>query len=143
MWWFSHLPIIALQVIAFFFYVIASRRFYQKKEGFMPWLFMGITLDIVMTLIPFLVELPRMSPEQSAPWSSLLFILHIFSAGAGMLGFIFMFVYLLIKGVQYEYKFLRKFQYKILLKLWIIGVSIALINFIIKVVFHFRIYDYL
>lgn len=143
MWFYSHLPIIFLQVIAFFPYIIASRQFYQRKEGFMSLLLVGIILDIIMTLIPFLVELPRMSPEQSAPWNSYLFIFHIITAGIGMLGFIFMFIFLLIKGVKHDYSFLRRFQYQILLRLWLIGVSVAIINFVVKVIFNIRIYDYL
>lgn len=143
MWWYSHLPIIGLQIIAFFPYIIGSRRFYKKKEKFMLFFLAGIILDIIMALTPFLVELPRMSAEQSAPWSSYLFIFHITTAGIGMFGFIFMFIFLLVKGVKHEYIFLRKFQYYILLRLWIVGVGLALVNFFIKVVFNIRIYDYL
>jgi hypothetical protein len=143
MWWHSHLPIILLQIAAFPLYIIGSRRFYQRKDNFMLLLLFAIALDIVMTLIPFLVELPRMSPEQSAPWTSFLFITHIASAGFAMFYFIWMLVFIAIKGPSYNYSFLRAFQYKVILKLWILGVSIALLNFVVKVIFNIRIYDYL
>lgn len=142
MWRHSHLPIIFLQALAFPLYIIGSRRFYLRKDNFMILLFFGIILDIIMTLIPFMVELPRMSIEQSAPWNSYLFIFHIASAGIGMFGFIIMLIILQIKGTELDYTFLRIFQYKFLLRLWIIGVGIALINFFVKVMFQFRIYDY-
>ena len=63
MWWYYHLPIILLQILAFFPYIIGSRRFYQGKNGFMWLLSIGVLLDIIMTITPFVVELPRMSLE--------------------------------------------------------------------------------
>ncbi len=143
MWWQKHLAIIAMQIIAFIPYIIGSRKFYKWKRGFMPWIAIGISLDIIMAITPFVVELPRMESKQGAPWSSPLFIIHISTAGIGMIGFMMMFFYLLIKGTNGPYLILRKFQYKILLRLWIFGVTIALINFLIKVIFDIRIYDYL
>ena len=143
MWWQKHLIIIAMQIIAFIPYIIGSRKFYQGKQNFMGWIAFGISLDIMMALAPFIFELPRMESNQGAPWSSSLFIIHISAAGIGMIGFILMFIYLLIKGTQKPYVRLRKFQYKVLLRLWIFGVSVALINFLIKVIFNIRIYDYI
>jgi len=142
MWWYYHLPIISLQILAFFPYIIGSRRFYQGKNGFMWLLSIGVLLDIIMTITPFVVELPRMSLEQTAPWTSFLFIVHIASAGFAMFYFIWMLIFINVKGPSYNYNILRVFQYKVVLKLWILGVSIALLNFLIKVIFQIRIYDY-
>jgi hypothetical protein len=143
MWWHYHLPIIFLQVIAFFPYIIGSRRFYQGKKGFMLLLCLGVSLDVIMAITPFVVELPRMSAEHTAPWVSFLFITHIASAGFAMFYFIWMLIFISVKGPNYNYNILRIFQYKVILRLWILGVSIALINFFVKVVFQIRIYDYL
>lgn len=143
MWWHKHLFIISLQIIAFIPYIIGSYRFYKGKSKFLGWIALGISLDIIMAILPFVYQFPRMEENQGAPWSSVLFITHIATAGIGMFGFIAIFVYLLIKGMDKEYKLLRKFQYLILLRLWIFGVSIALINFLIKVIFDIRIYDYI
>lgn len=143
MWWYKHLFVIGMQIIAFIPYIIGSRKFYQNKNKFMFWIAFGILLDLIMTFVPFIFTLPRMEDSQSAPWLSLLFIIHITTAGIGMVGFILMFFYLLFKGTEKPYIRLRKFQYKVLLKLWIFGVSIALINFLVKIFFNIRIYDYL
>lgn len=142
MWWQKHLWIIAMQVIAFIPYIVGSTRFYRRKNNFMVWIAIGIMLDIIMAITPFVVDLPRMESSQGAPWSSILFLVHISTAGIGMFGFIIMFIYLLINGVHHRYKILRQFQYKVLLRLWILGVGIALLNFLIKVIFSIRIYDY-
>lgn len=143
MWWYKHLAIITMQIIAFIPYIIGSLKFYRYKNKFMGWIAVGISLDIMMALTPFIFTLPRMEDSQGAPWSSPLFIIHISSAGIGMIGFICMFSYLLIKGTKKPYVRLRKFQYKVLLRLWIFGVGIALINFLIKIMFNIRIYDYI
>ncbi len=143
MWWQRHLVIIGMQIIAFVPYIVGSRRFYQNKDKFMTWISLGILLDILMAISPFIFELPRMESNQSAPWNSALFIIHIGTASIGMFGFLIMFLYLWINGTDYPYKKLRIFQYLFLLRLWIFGVSIALLNFIIKVAFNIRIYDYI
>ena len=107
----------------------------------MVWIAIGIFLDIVMmATASFLLDLPGI---EKSPWSSPLFIIHIGTACFGMFGFITMFVYLLIKGTNHYYGKLRKFQYKILLRLWVLGVGIALVNFFLRAFFDIRIYDHL
>jgi hypothetical protein len=142
MWWYKHIWIIAIQIIAFAPYIIGSHRFYIGKKNFMAWIAIGLILDFTMAISPIFFELPRMENDQGAPWTSFLFILHIFASGVGMFGFFVMFVYLIIKGTEHYYGKLRRFQYKILLRLWILGVSIALVNFLFKIVFNIRIYDF-
>lgn len=143
MWWQKHLVIIGIQIIAFIPYVLGSYKFYKTKKNFMGWLAIGIILDITMAILPFVIELPRMEGNQGAPWSSILFLVHISTAGIGMFGFIIMFIYLLINGVNHDYRILRKFQYTVLLRLWILGVGISLLNFLVKVIFCIRIYDFI
>jgi hypothetical protein len=143
MWWVRHLWLVGIQVVAFVPYIIGSSRFYRRKSGFMRWLAIGIALDVIMAITPFIVKLPRMEASQGAPWSSILFLTHIILAGAGMFGFVIMFFYLAIKGYDRDYPRLRKFQYVVLLRLWMAGVGIALVNFAVKVMFGVRVYDLL
>ncbi|RJQ34012.1 hypothetical protein C4566_02695 [Candidatus Parcubacteria bacterium] len=107
----------------------------------MAWLATGICLDALMALGASNGSLPRMSQEDSAPWHSWLFITHISLAGIGMFGFFFLFLFLLIKGAKKDYPRLRKFQLRVFLSCWIIGVMIALANFAVKVILNVRLYD--
>lgn len=143
MWWISHLWVIGLQIAAFIPYIIGSHRFYHNKPNFMLWLIIAVILDVIMTITASSGILPRMHDNQTIPTSSILFIAHIVCAGTGMFGFMGMIIYLWVKGYTGDFPRLKKFQYRWLLPLWIVGVSIALINFIIKVIFGIRIYDIL
>ncbi|MEA3399040.1 MAG: hypothetical protein U9R00_00835 [Patescibacteria group bacterium] len=40
----------------------------------MVWIAIGISLDIMMAIIPFVFELPRMESNQGAPWSRIYLI---------------------------------------------------------------------
>jgi len=142
MWWYSHLPFIAVQIIAIYFYYTGSRRFYSKEERpILIYIAIGIMLDFVVMSTP-MFHLPKMDETLSVPWTSILFRMHILSAMTGMVGFIAMLIYLWIKGKNHPYKKLRIFQYKFLFTSWMFGVSIALISFAFKVIFGTRIYDY-
>lgn len=140
-WYLAHIWVILLQIITFLPYMIASIRFYRHQDHFMTWLAIGICLDIILAIAASTGSLPRMSQSDGAPWHSLLFIAHISLAGGGMFGFIFLFIYLLINGRYQDYPRLRKFQLRVFLNCWIIGVMIALSNFAIKMAFHVRLYD--
>lgn len=143
MWWLYHLWVIGFQVAALICYAIGSYRFYKNKKKFMTFLTLGIVLDIIMAIGASSGILPRMQEAQGAPWSSPLFIVHVTLAGFGMFSFILMYLYLLIRGTDYEYRRLRKFQFKILLPCWITGISIGLLNFFTKVLFQIRLYDFI
>lgn len=142
-WWVPHLRVIAVQIVAFVPYLIGSWRFYRGKGGFLGFIGLGVALDVLIAIVSSLGLLPRMAESQGAPWHSVLFIIHIVSAGMGMFGFIILFFYVLIRGPQRRYVRLRVFQYKVLLRLWCVGVAVALANFIFKVAFGARIYDFL
>ena len=77
------------------------------------------------------------------PWRSILFISHVILATIGFFGFIILLIIVLVKGKDLPYTKLRSFQYKVLLPMWIVGESIALINSLGKIVFGLRLYDYL
>ena len=141
MWWIYHLWVIGFQIAALSCYAVGSYRFYKNIEGFMKFLTLGIILDIIMAIGASSGALPRMEASQSAVWTSPLFIIHVILSGFGLFSFIFLYIFLLVKGTDKNYSKLRKIQFKIFLPCWIIGVSIGLINFFTKVIFEIRLYD--
>jgi len=143
MWWIYHLWVIVFQIAALVSYAIGSYYFYKYKKNFMKFLTAGIILDIIMAIGASSGALPRMEGGQGAVWSSPLFIIHVITSGFGLFSFIFMYIYLIIKGTNYEYRRLRKIQFKIFLPCWIIGVSIGLINFFVEVIFNVSLYNFI
>ena len=118
MWWIYHTWVIGFQVAALFCYAIGSYRFYKNKKNFMKFLTLGIILDIIMAVGASSGFLPRMEESQGAPWSSPLFIIHVASSGFGLFSFIFMYIFLLIRGTNFEYRRLRNIQFKITGIVW-------------------------
>ena len=143
MWWIYHLWVIVFQIAALACYAVGSYRFYKNMKGFIKFLTLGIILDIIMAIGASSGALPRMESGQSVVWTSPLFIIHVVLSGFGLFSFIFLYIFLLVKGWDKEYPRLRKIQFKIFLLCWIIGVSIGLINFFIKVIFEIRLYDFI
>ena len=141
MWWLYHVWVIGFQVAGLVCYAIGSYRFYKNKKNFMIFLTLGIVFDIIMAVGASSGFLPRMEESQGAPWASPLFIVHVATSGFGMFSFIFMYIYLLIRGTDFEYKRLRNIQFKFFLPCWTLGISIGLVNFFIKVLFEIRLYD--
>jgi hypothetical protein len=125
---------IILAAAALIFYFIGSRRFYLKKRQFLMFLVAAIALDaITAVLASFGVTPTRVIPGSDfAPWKSPLFLAHVILATCGFFGF-----------KELLYPRLRKLQYKILLPMWLIGETIALINALVKIIFGFRLYDFL
>jgi len=135
---------IVLAVATFYFYVLASRRFYRRQEPFLGYLGVAVVLDIATAVLASfrLTPTTNLPGSHRAPWGSALFLTHMTTATLGMFGFIFVFLVLVIKGKDRPYDKLRKFQYRVLLPAWAIGEVIALTNSILKVVLKIRIYDY-
>jgi len=143
MWWIYHLWVIGFQISALACYAVGSYRFYKNTKSFMKFLTLGIILDIIMAMGASSGALPRMEASQSAVWTSPLFVIHVILSGFGLFSFIFLYVFLLVKGTKKEYPKLRKIQFKIFLPCWIVGVAIGLINFFTKVIFQIRLYDFI
>jgi hypothetical protein len=135
---------IVMAVATFYFYFLASRRFYRRAEPFLEYLGIAVVLDIATALLASfrLTPTTNLPGSHGAPWHSLLFLLHMSSATLGMFGFIIVFLVLVIKGTDRPYDKLRKFQYRVLLPAWALGEVIALTNSILKIVLKIRIYDY-
>ena len=141
MWWLYQIWVIGFQIEGLSSYKIGRYSFYKSKKNFMKFITLGIVLDIIMAIGASSGLLPRMAETQTAAWSSPLFIIHVILSGFGLFSFIFLYIYLIIKGTDNEYPRLRKIQFKIFLPCWIVGVAIGLINFFVKVLFNFRLYD--
>jgi len=135
---------IILAIITFYLYFVASRRFYRRQEPFLGILGAAVVLDIAGALLASFKLTPTttLPGVQGPPWRSVLFLTHISTSTLGMFGFIFMLVFLLVKGTGRPYNGLRKFQYRVLLPAWVVGEVIALTNAVLKIVLKVRIYDY-
>jgi hypothetical protein len=135
---------IVLAVATFYFYVLASGRFYRREEPFLGYLALAVVLDVVTAFLASFKITPTtaLAGPHLVPWGSPLFLLHISSSTLGMFGFIAVLLILLIKGRDKPYSRLRKFQYRVLLPAWMVGEVIALSNSILKIILRIRIYDY-
>jgi len=135
---------VVMAVATFYFYVLASRRFYRREEPFLGYLGIAVILDIATALLASfrLTPTTNLPGSHGAPWHSILFLVHITSATLGMFGFIYVYLVLVVKGKDRPYDKLRTFQYRVLLPAWALGEVIALTNSILKMVLKIRIYDY-
>jgi hypothetical protein len=135
---------LVLAVATFYLYVLASSRFYRRREPFMGYLGAAVVLDVATAILASFRVTPTtvVGAPHVVPWRSILFLTHITTATLGMFGFIAVFLVLLIKGRDLPYPRLRKFQYRVLLPAWAVGEVIALANSILKIVLKIRIYDY-
>jgi hypothetical protein len=135
---------IVLAVITFYLYVVASKRFYRRREPFLGYLGAAVVLDIATALLASFKLTPTtiLPGPPGPPWRSVLFLAHISTSTLGMFGFITVLLLLLIRGKDRPYNGLRKFQYRVLLPAWAAGQVIALTNAALKMVLKVRIYDY-
>ena len=134
---------IFLAFLALFLYILGSYRFYKGKPGFLLLLGLAIGIDIVTALLASLKITPttQIAGVAVVPWYSLLFTVHVVLSMIGFTGFIIVFLYLLIrKKRQYSEK-IRKWQFKLLLPIWVTGESIALLNALSKVFFNFILFE--
>ena len=136
---------VLLAFLALFFYIIGSQRFYKNKSAYILFLGWAIGIDILTAILASLKITPTTQFVESAsvPWYSLLFKVHVILSMIGFLGFIILFIYLLIRKKKQYSENIRKWQFKFLLPVWVIGESIALTNAIAKICFQVRIFDML
>ena len=138
---FIHSLATIIQICAMIFYIIASRRFYYFQKNAILHLIIALSPDIFVAATSSFGILPRLCADMGVPWHSPLFISHITLSCLGMFGFLFIFLYLLLKGPRLPFIKLRSFQYHIVLPIWCIGVGVAIANFFIKAIFATRLYD--
>jgi hypothetical protein len=125
-------------------YAVASGRFYRREKPFLGIFVAAVVSDVATAFLASFKLTPttQLGGPHVVPWTSPLFLLHITSSSLGMFGFIAVLLVLLIKGKEFPYPRLRKFQRRILLPAWMIGQTIALSNAAGKILFKVRIYDY-
>jgi len=137
----EHTWIFILSLIALICYFRGSFKFFHNQIGYLHWLGLGVLADIFMAFAASTKILPVLVPGEGIPYSSILFILHITMSTIGMVGYIVIFLLILIRGVKKEYTYLKIVVYRILLPIWIMGVSVALINFLTKVIFDTNLFN--
>jgi len=135
---------VLLAIATLYFYVVASGRFYRRKEPFLWYMGIAVVLDVATAFTASFKLTPTttLPGPHHVPWGSVLFLSHMTAASLGMFGFIAVFLILVIKGKDRPYNKLRVFQYRVLLPAWAVGEVIALTNSILKIVLKIRIYDY-
>jgi hypothetical protein len=134
---------IFLAITALMLYVIGSYRFYRGKKRFLLYLGLAIAIDIITATLASLNITPtaEIPGTVAVPWHSILFIIHVVLSTIGFSGFIVLFIYLLIiKESRYK-RWIRTWQFLLLLPVWIIGEGIALSNSLLKICCGVRLFE--
>jgi hypothetical protein len=136
---------IFLAFLALGFYIIGSYRFYKNQKGYLLILGLAIAIDLITALLASLRITPttQIPGAETVPWYSLLFNVHIALSTFGFVGFIILFLYLTVIRDEKRFSSLRRWQFKILLPVWVIGEGIALTNALSKYFFQVRIFELL
>jgi hypothetical protein len=136
---------VALAILALILYVIGSYRFYRAKPGFTIILGSAIVIDIATAILASFKITPTMALPGVAtiPWYSWLFRIHVVLSTIGFVGFIALFIYLLVRNKQKYSPWIRRWQFQLLLPIWVIGEGIALTNAITKIFLHLRLFELL
>jgi hypothetical protein len=132
-----------LALLALGFYIIGSFKFYSYRNGYLFFLGLAIFIDILTATLASLRITPTVQMESmvTIPWHSVLFKVHVIFSMVGFCGFIVLFLYLLFRKPAKYSAMVRKWQYQILLPVWIIGECIALTNSLMKIFWKTRLFD--
>src|SRR5210317_263674 len=119
-----------LAIAALVLYIIGSYRFYRNARGYTLILGIAIGIDILTAILASLKITPTMEIAGTAriPYHSILFIIHVCFSMLGIVGFIALFIYLLIRHPSRYSGWVRTWQFSFLLPVWVIGECIALAN---------------
>ena len=136
---------VALAILALVLYVIGSYRLYRGKPGFVLILGIAIGIDIATAILASFkitptMALPGVTP---IPWHSWLFRTHVLLSTIGFVGFIVLFVYLLLRRQKQYSPWIRRWQFRVLLPIWVIGEGLALSNSLTKIFLHLRLFELL
>ncbi len=136
---------IFLALLALAFYIKGSYRFYKNKNGYIFFLGLAIVIDAVTAILASLKITPTSHhfDTDAVPWYSFLFNIHVVLSMIGFTGFIFLFFYLLSTKRDKQSSWIRNWQFRLLLPVWLIGETIALSNALSKIIFKIRIFDLL
>jgi|GEM_PF-702525 len=132
-----------LAFFALVLYGIGSYCLYIKGKGAVLILGIAIFIDVVTAVLASFkitptVQIPGMV---AVPWNSALFCLHVVFSMIGFLGFIILFIYLLVRKNAAYKNWIRKWQFYALLPVWVIGELIALSNALLKIVKGVRLFE--
>lgn len=142
-------PLCLINIFLAFFalslYIFGSYRFYKGKSHFLLFLVIALTIDIATAVLASFkitptVQIPNVAP---VPWYSLLFKVHVLLSMIGIIGFIVLIIYLMVKKSENYSDWIRTWQFKYLLPIWVIGEVIALSNALSKVFFRIRLFEFL
>jgi hypothetical protein len=136
---------VALAILALILYVIGSYRLYRDKTGFTVILGAAIVIDIATAILASFKITPTMALPGVAtiPWYSWLFRIHVVLSTIGFVGFIAVFLYLLIRNQEKYSPWIRRWQFQLLLPIWVIGEGIALTNALTKIFLRLRLFELL
>ena len=149
MQWMGSLILITLSLTALCFYAIGSYKLYKNKEKYLLWLSLAVIVDAIAALTASFRVFVVLEVGQRSAWDSFLFITHISLAGGAQICFLLLFIYFLYsRSVKKELSDKIRFRlsiisYRILLPMWAIGATIAILNFFWKLIYGNRIYDLL
>jgi len=133
-----------MAMLALLFYAIGSYSLYKNKRRFLLFIGLALLIDILTATLASLRITPttELPAAVSVPWYSLLFKIHVMLSMTGITGFIILFLYLLFVKRDRIKDWVRKWQYQLLLPIWIIGEGIALSNSIMKICCGIRLFDW-
>lgn len=136
---------VILALLALMLYIVGSYKFYKNSKGFVFYIGFALAIDILTATLASLRITPTvMLPGAiSVPWYSLLFKVHVSLSMIGISGFFLLFIYLLSAKTSKYKHWIRKWQFKGLLPIWILGESIALCNSMLKLFRGIRLFDML
>lgn len=135
--------IVVASLAALGFYAVGSRRFYHGRSPAVRWIGWGMAADVFMAVVASTRALPVLLPGESIPYGSPLFIFHIVTTSAGMLGFASVLVAVLVwKGSRASGR-LRFLTYKVVFPVWTAGVIVATVNYFTKLFLSVNLYDIL
>lgn len=134
---------VLMAFVALVLYFVGSYRFYHKRSGFKMIIGTALLIDVVTATLASLKITPttQIPGTEAVPWDSILFKLHVILSMIGIIGFLALFIYLLIcKSSAYK-TWIRKGQFIILLPVWVVGELIALSNALCKICLSVRLFD--
>jgi hypothetical protein len=132
-----------LAFFALFLYILGSYKFYKGQPKYLLYFGLAISIDVATAVLASFKITPtyQLAGDLAVPWYSVLFHVHIVLSTIGILGFMLLFIYLLIRQSKPIAKRLRIGQFKVLLPIWVIGEGIALSNSLSKLIFQTRLFD--
>lgn len=134
---------VLLAFVAIVLYFVGSYRFYNNSRGFKIIIGTALLIDIMTATLASLKITPttQIPGTEAIPWDSILFKAHVILSMIGIVGFLVLFLYLLICKPSAYKAWIRKGQFMVLLPVWVVGEFIALSNAICKICLRVRLFD--